>query len=427
MPDGAEQRALTQSILGTEITVQEYMSDLNIHLDRMISLGAIDEETAVSWVNYARQILGYGSKADYDSNIEQDNRIINPSAGRLTVPAGETVETLSPLGRAFHPFAFREPKTEEFTTAMPPDFSAAQLPIFTQVAAPKYYEQSAIAYTQRFGYEEGDTNYLKALDRGIASAEEFQLGYINEWLGYNEKVAVSEGNQTQAEKMQANQLKVTQFLSQQEGALKSQGAIAQREQKRQDSWMRATYLRDRPGEFEKRTPSVVPGARKFLEEERPSGLQGFIESEIPSVLEKFQQEMGGARRAWWSQIQRPDREERAASAQAEAERQLKVRSTGIKAGKIGEVGALEAQKGAPLTQQDVSAGQWEFIKSQERFLEARAESTRLAEGKDRGRGGEDPLTAYLRDYPWQQEFMKLSPRQRGFNPSLYNPSARWFV
>ena len=38
---------------------------------------------------------------------------------------------------------------------------------------------------------------------------------------------------------------------------------------------------------------------------------------------------------------------------------------------------------------------------------------------------EDPLQTYLKKYPFMKEWMRLSPSQRGFNPAITAPGARW--
>lgn len=180
-------------------------------------------------------------------------------------------------------------------------------------------------------------------------------------------------------------------------------------------------------------PTAEPLVREFLEEERPAGIQRFIEAELPGVLEQFQREQTGARRAWWTAIQRPTYEQEIQKAESELERW-----TGIK--KAGypdlweKLYKLKREKGAPLVARDVMPSEWLFLMSSEKITTA---SRRLQQLQgltperigqfDVGREAEDPLKAYLAQYPWQAEFLKLSPQQRGFQPGRYAPSARWFV
>ena len=198
--------------------------------------------------------------------------------------------------------------------------------------------------------------------------------------------------------------------------------------KREASWEQAGRLREFPEAFGAQAPTGEEAVRTFLEEGRPGAMQGFIESKLPGVLEKYQREQAGARTAWFKALTQPSQQEQAASAEFAAKLARTQRFTGLESGLGMDLKHREATLGRPLTQQDVTYDEWLFLTANERATKAEAESRMYTGMPEPSRpSGEDPLLKYLRDYPWQSEFFKLSPQQRGFNKALYAPSARWFT
>ncbi len=49
----------------------------------------------------------------------------------------------------------------------------------------------------------------------------------------------------------------------------------------------------------------------------------------------------------------------------------------------------------------------------------------IEESGYRGAPVEDPWLTYLKNYPFATEYYKMSPQQRGFQPSRYSPPTRW--
>jgi len=326
--------------------------------------------------------------------------------------------------------------------------SALSIPFYREVVAPKAYEASAIAQAQQYGYEPDSTQWNTQLRKGIDASN----AYINQSIANiiaepytSEQAALEERGkrgivtgQTEEEIAEA-QRKAVGYGNIAEQAFRSWGEqeAAQREKTAQQ-WaeqMQFAFPQEQPA------PSAVPGVQKFLEEDRPAGLQGFVQEQLPSVLSKFEQSMAGARNAWWAAINQPTHQQALQEAQFEVDRWSKVVENRYKAEQkampktgVGEEGAFPEARTvgtmspdewmmniAPRKLQESmdKLGQIQLLSSEQASTAYPTTASKAAM--------EDPLEKYLKEYPFQSEFLRLSPSQRGFNYQRYSPSARWFT
>lgn len=380
------------------------------------------EEYLQLYVNFINEMVDFGAMSVED--VERYNEMVRSYFQRL-YPGQEDIRKAYVL----------DPQTM---------VSLQQLPFFKQVVAPIVYRNEAVRKAGQFGYTEDDTQYQTLLRNAINDAEEFQRGYINEWLDY--RTATAEREVTAAKGVQKEWLEKEVILLQ--GRQRDLQAARERAIRQGEAWtreweageqVRQARLTERAGAETRaeEEAALMRGetVREFLEEGRPAGLQEFIRGKLPGVLERFEREQAGARRAWWGAIERPGYEERLREAEFEEQRWTEVRLKGLKAGLAIELKQREAALGRPLTAQDMTPEEYYFTIAQRKRQEyqAGAEALRGYTPEQRTRLGrepepvEDPLAKYLAAYPWTQEFMKLSPSQRGFRPSMYAPSAGWFV
>lgn len=401
------------------ITAKQYLLQLESYLERMLAFGATDEDTARRWFQQALTALGYKDYATYETQIERDTRTINPP----TVPGVLTPAMVMPGLQLPSPQA---------------------LPYFKQVVAPIVYRGEAERQALQYGYvdEKGnivnETAYNTLLRNAIQDAETYKYKFIQENLQYQEDTARAAGEAEKAERLAENLRKVDFFFAQQRGEEATRERAILEAQQRGEAWAEQEAAGAITGrEPLAPIPTGEPAIREFLEEERPAGIQRFIRGKLPSVLERFEREQVGARRAWWGAIQRPDQERALAEAEFEQRRWLDIRTKGLKAGLGTKLPSLEAQLGRPLQAQDVTPDEWAFYIAQRKWMEYGQEAGALrgltseqiteAYPTPTAEEMEDPLKRYLAEYPWQAEFFKLSPSQRGFYPSRYAPSARWFT
>lgn len=387
------------------------------------------EEYLQLYVNFINEMVDFGAMSVED--VERYNERVRAYFQRL-YPGREEIRKAYVL----------DPQTQ---------VSLQQLPFFKQVVAPVVYRNEAIRKAGQYGYTEDDPQYATLLRNAIDAGEEFQRGYINEWLDY--KTATAEREVTTAIGARRAELeKEVAFFQagqrQLQGLREQAGLEAQR---RAEAWVgeeevarieREARVTERVGVRTRAEEEVArmrgETVREFLEEERPAGIQAFIRGELPGVLEEFEREQEGARRAWWSALARPVEatyEQRLREAEFEEQRWEDIRVKGLKEGLGAELKVRAAGLGRPLTRREMTPEEYYFTVAQRKRREYQAEAEalrgytpeRIARMGREPEPVEDPLRAYLAQYPWQAEFFKLSPAQRGFRPSMYAPSARWFV
>lgn len=402
MPDGLH--LSDEDLYSAPISVRAYLAGLETYLERLLSFGAIDEDTARNWFQSAMEALEYKTYEGYETGVAADTRIIN-------------------LGEM--PEAAKAPTIAGVVPPLPVTTNARQLPLFKQVIAPSVYIKDAERRAISYGYAPEEAKWNALVVKAKQDAEAYQLSYVNEWLDWNELVATREKDYTKVEKMRAAKMEVLEWLGTQEQKRVDVEAAERRELERKESWARETALRERPGEYEPRIPTGEVAVREFLEEERPAAMQEFVRGKLPSVLERFQRERGRARQAWWRELQRPTYEKTLQEAEYEVKR-------------LGEVVAIGAERGVKpdytRTRFEQTPSEWRITQAPQQLRAAQTELARLQalspeqiSRRDERPAEEDPLAKYLAQYPWTAEFYKLSPAQRGFRPSLYKPSARWFV
>lgn len=379
------------------------------------------EEYLQLYVNFVNEMVDFGAMSVED--VERYNEMVRDYFQRL-YPGREDIRKAYVL----------DPQTQ---------VSLQQLPFFKQVVAPTVYRSEAIRKAGQYGYTEDDPQYATLLRNAIDAGEEFQRGYINEWLDYRtttaeREVTVATGaRRAELEKdvafFQAGQRQL-QSLREQAGLEAERRAEAWQREQIPGILAREERLVERTRAEEEAALARGEVVQEFIEEERPAGLQEFIRGKLPGVLAEFEREQVGARRAWWGAIERPTYEQRLREAEFEEQRWLKVRTEGLKAGLKTELERREAALGRPLRREEMTPEEYYFGIAQRKWQESQAEAEalrgyapeRIAE-MGRVEEPEDPLKRYLAEFPWKAEFFKLSPAQRGFRPSMYAPSARWFV
>lgn len=414
MPDGLGLADV--DLYAAPISVSAYLYGLEAYLERMIAFGATDRETARRWFSQALTTLGYESYTGYTAGVDKDTRFINIGGMGEAIP----------------------PTIAGVVPPLPVDVSAYALPFYKEIIAPSAFIKDAERRAISYGYEPGGAKWNALIVQAKQAGVALQYEFIQTNIQYQEDIAKAAGRWTEAKRIekQRREAEAWWLTQQHEAALEyfATEKATTEALERKEAWTREAVLRERPGEYEPTIPAIPTGKKvveEFLETQ-PGALREFIRGRLPDVL----QEMEGARRAWWSALQRPARasyEERLAEAESEAERWREIYVGGVKKGMAPELRQLAVEKGAPLTQQDLTPEQYYFSIAGKRMTAAQQEAERL-----RGRVGErrerperrvteDPLKRYLAEYPWTAEFMKLSPAQRGFRPSMYAPAARWFV
>lgn len=425
MPDGLH--LSDTDFYRATISAKQYLTLLEAYLERMLAFGATDEDTARRWFLHALTTLGYKDYATYEARVEQDTRILNPQLTAEERAAGVIKPYMLMLGLQL------------------PDTRA--LPYYKQVVAPIVYRQEAERQAVQFGYvdEEGNIvdegRYNALLRSAIQDAEKYKYDFIQENLNYQKEVAEFTGDPVKIAKANENIRKVNEFIIAELGKQQVAAHEEFKKLEREEAWAGQLEAGRVAREAELAVampPTAEPIIREFLEEERPAGLQEFIKGRLPSVLERFEREQAGARTAWQAALQQPGYEEELAEAEWEASRWATVRAKGLGAGLKGKLTALELEKGSPLAAQDVMPGEWAFYKAPEKMLAASRKAQELraltpeqwaeAYPSPTAEEMEDPLKRYLAQYPWSAEFLKMTPKQKApFRPSMYAPSARWFV
>ncbi len=156
-------------------------------------------------------------------------------------------------------------------------------------------------------------------------------------------------------------------------------------------------------------PAAYPFIQQFLDTQG-SNIGSYIQSKLSSQSSAIAQ----ARQAWWEALNTPTANERQLAAtganRAQTVNELQGAQTAT-AGQLGVSPESVEQFYTPQIQaaQEESSGAGRELASQKAF--------RLST--------KDPLQAYLSDYPWEEEFLKLPARERGFYPSRFAPQTRW--
>ncbi len=113
--------------------------------------------------------------------------------------------------------------------------------------------------------------------------------------------------------------------------------------------------------------------------------KNWLKSQIPAVMDEFEAKFPGAREAW------------------NAARQIPQSASGGVQG-MGYIPSAEQRAITGISQQ-VYGGT-------------------LSES-EQPQPTQDPLSQYLKSYPWYREYLNIPARQRGYFPTNYRPSARW--
>jgi len=172
------------------------------------------------------------------------------------------------------------------------------------------------------------------------------------------------------------------------------------------------------------TPGAGVTTNPFIQQQMGAGynLGRFMAGQMPEVVEQFEATHPGAREAWWKVINRrvsPSAQEQLTGMENYNRTQLE----GLLRG--------EAQM-APnpdIPREDFtlpSAEMSQVGNLQDRMLFAQQRLGEMGnETPTPSTVAKDPLLAYIEQYPWYKEFIKLPPRSRGLYTGLTAPMARW--
>lgn len=386
---------------GTEYTEYRALPDFE-NLGANVSIGTYTQRF-VNLINrlYKEGVLSYEEANHYMAHYAtRMTEILNAMNLRTDVPLAKVQNTISELGLQSH---------------------MANMPFYKQTVAYEVYQQLHQQRATAYGYEADSSQYATEMRKAQEEAADFISGWIASAKAELPSAITPSGRTREEVLAEHEQRRRWQGWQEYLDFVQSeQGQPFVEAQRRAELWAGQREAARLPT-GEPTLPSYEEGVTEFLRQTRPSGLQQFIESRMPEVLERAGQEIGGARQAWWAAINRPSYEEELQAAQWEVERwQTEM-----------------AKPGHPIfgkAATEMTPSEWLQTIAPRKLQEAQARLEQL-QGMTptqtartyREYEAEDPLEAYLREYPFQEEYLRLSPGQRGFYPSRYQPQARWFV
>lgn len=398
------------ALYGTEVSLAEYITRLTDYVNRMVDYEAIPEDMGRYYLQMSLSMI----QASYPEAFQEflvGNQKYEEEVTKAEAK-GKEIDTAKLFEKSFK-------KIAEISIS-PDSINTRQLPFYQVVVSPIAYQQDYVTRAAQYGE---DVN--KAAIAGLKAGEAAQDSYINEWLNYNESVARTQSESEQAVKDKANQKEMLDFVSRMaQQKLRLEAETKQKEETELAWEKEARLFRERPSDFRESIPPAGAVAQEFMGEERSPALQRFVEGKMGDVVSEFYRTQGGARKAWQRAISEPSYEEALQASQAEAERQKALLLTPGRA----------TSRAITQPMSELNPAEYESRMAGSRYLEAEAEYQKLAgltkeqqDKRNKRSEKEDPLKEYLAQYPWEAEFFKLSPRQRGFNPALYSPKARWIT
>jgi len=382
-------------------------------------------EKAVDRITYAITIRGftkdYGlfglGRQDFTAraieeklaSLEQGSTQVDPLARKLDALMG------------LLDYAGEQGYTVPFATQLPEFSPLRDLPQYTKAIAPLAFGRMAIDA----GYSPGSKEYKEWYNKGYDYQQDFIVGVKAPGV---ERKAAKEYADTlkewQAKREETwKQHEATRKYYFEKGATPLQLAAQKEYQERvKKAWEEQRQFAFPDSRIQ--APSAEPILREFLEQERPTKLQAFVESRLPGVIEKFEQQAGDIRNQWWAAINRPTYEQELKQAQFEVDRWAKVIESGASRGMKPDF-TRKAEEMMPE--------EWLITIAPQKWKEAQAKLAQIqgmSQEQIKSYGARvqtrDPLEEYLEKYPWQAEYLKLSPQQRGLQEWKYKPAARWF-
>jgi len=173
----------------------------------------------------------------------------------------------------------------------------------------------------------------------------------------------------------------------------------------------------------------MPGVEEILYpflEGMPSAMRGYFEPRLGQIYGEFERKYPGARERWWKTLN-PPREDRYPGIQA-AREQLERLTPGWAPGGEFMPGWGAAESSAQYARALGRTALERMIGEMEAGAYPGTEAGGMGEARKRERPTpEDPLKAFMGQYPFLQKYMGVPPQQRGFYPGRVAPSARWYV
>jgi len=188
-------------------------------------------------------------------------------------------------------------------------------------------------------------------------------------------------------------------------------------------------------------PPISDYIKELLETVSPNEQQ-YLKSILPGVVGEWQAENADVRQAWWRTLQTPiaDRiQQRISESTALAQDLLTVYGKDLLQMQQGARQLAQAsveQYGGKYTEQELYNILYPRLKERRgqvadipkiaaslyADIPALEETGRMQEGVPTA---EDPFKTYLSNFPWRQDYLKLSPAARGVSTARFAPPATW--
>lgn len=419
----------TIDFYGAAITPAQFFSNYYYYLSDLVSNGVISSDSANQLLDrVSTAILGAIVRADWEG-VAGTRGWVKKSPGDIIYTKFE--EFLSQTGESATGGAFPVTALEMLEEWMTSEgITIKTMPELGPTQDIPYYTNAVAEFVGR--------QYAES--RGWATSSNEYKGLIDAVTRLRNEPITQIWEAEEATEVQAwNERQIEQFYKRMSAwnyVTEANQAAAKRQAEIEKSWSNVGF----PPQA-KSTPQV-PDATELIEKflnpasDRAPNFQAWMESKISDVVSEFDET--GARQRWAATLARPSYEadlKRAEIALDYWEKQymksiVAATPEGLPGGESTIIPAGGYYTDPTLNIGEATAGEWMENIAPYRYAQAKKAYETLLEQGEEGYSvptSEDPLKAYLEEYPWREEWLKLSPSKRGYYPQRYAPAARWFT